>query len=183
MCHWKYMWTLCCTCDATNLMPEMIEMIELIEIEMIVNREKYRFNTGKNDQHHICFEIGLPLEWLKIRSLRMCVRVFKIRCAFFRNCLNWSLGLWSCILMFFWWLVYKAKTMIGFEILELDTLSFLAVLDVFFCFVFRCCRHFVLFLSYCLVFGWRICGVFVEVIVFPRSHIRSKCSGRPDLYS
>lgn len=112
--------------------------------------------------------------------LRMCVRVFKIRCAFFRNCLNWSLGLWSCI-PGFCCLVYKARTKIGFEILELD-FQFSSC-SGFFSFVLRCCRHFVLFLSYCLVFGWRICGVFVEVIVFPRSHIRSKCSGRPDLYS
>ena len=84
------------------------------------------------------------------------------------------------LLRFFCSWCTRPKQRLDLRFLELD-FSFLAVLS--FCFVLRCCRHFVLFLSYCLVFGWRICGVFVEVIGFPRSHIRSKCSGRPDLYS
>ena len=49
----------------------------MMEIEMIVSQSQEKW-------------IRTSIEMVA-QLLRMCIRVFKIRCAFFRNCLNWNL--------------------------------------------------------------------------------------------
>ena len=91
--------------------------------------------------------------------LRMCVRVFKIRCAFFRNCLNWSLGLWSCIPGFCCSWCTRPEQRLDLRFWNW-TFSFLAVLD----FLVLCCGAAVILFCF-LVIVWCLGEGYVEYLL------------------